>query len=63
MVHVLNNSKDKAKSLDNFQSIIITTEKLSHMPNCSGSPMPNITIPQNNGVQSLLESLDISIWP
>ena len=57
----INNSKDKAESLNKqFQSVFT-----SHMPDCNGlssSTMPNIII-SIEGVQNLLESLDVAKAP
>ena len=57
----INNSKDKAESLNKQ----FTSKNLSHKPNCNGlssSNMPNITI-SVEGVQNLLESLDVAKAP
>ena len=42
----INNSKDKAESLNKQFQSVFTLENLSHMPNCNGlsTTMPNITI-------------------
>ena len=61
----INNSKDKAESLNKQFQSVFTSENLLHMPNCNGlssSTMPNITI-SVEGVQNLLESLDVAKAP
>ena len=61
----INNSKDKAESLNKQFQSVFTSENLSHMPDCNGlssSTMPNIII-SIEGVQNLLESLDVAKAP
>ena len=61
----INNSKDKAESLNKQFQSVFTSENLSHMPNCNGlssSTVANITI-SVEGVQNLLESLDVTKAP